>query len=79
MLITNNFNQDPFSPFPVKFTIEDLLPWTKVEPAAGYCNNHFTSHKSSLYMGIGIIFKTIMLVLAGFHRKLILQKLATGP
>ena len=63
VLFSNNLNKHPFSSFTVKFTIKDLFPWTKVKMPVCDCNNNFPSHYSSFNMCIGIIFKTIMLIL----------------
>ena len=48
----------------VEFAVEDLLPRAEIEFTRGYGDNHFATHHLPLYVGIGVVLASaVMMVL----------------
>src|SRR5258708_5502055 len=57
----DDFYEHAFAPPAVKFSIEDLFPWSKVETAGSQCDHDLPAHYLTLEMSICIVLpRTIM-------------------
>ncbi len=63
-LFSDNLYQNTFSSFAVELAVEDLFPRPEVELTLRDCHYHLTAHNLTFKVSIGIIFKTIVTVLA---------------
>jgi hypothetical protein len=55
-LFTNDLDQHPLPPPPVKLPAKDLLPSVKVKPAIGHGDAHLMAHNLAHEVGVGIVF-----------------------
>jgi len=75
-LFSDDFDQHAFAAEAVEFPVEDLLPRSEVEAAVGHGDNNFTAHDTAFEMGVGVVFRTVVTVLAvGVFRGELLQPL----
>ena len=58
------FYQNPFAAFSVKLPVKDLFPGTEIHLSVGHSHYHLPAHQCPFDMGIGIILKSVMFVLA---------------
>lgn len=54
-LLTNDLDQNPLPATPIKFTIENPLPGSKIQPAFRHGNHHLPAHDLPLQMSVGVI------------------------
>jgi hypothetical protein len=74
-LFSDDLDKDFLVPLAVEFSVEDLLPGPEIEFAVRDGTDHFTPHYGPFQMGVGVVFKTVVLVLAvWFFRRKALQK-----
>ena len=62
--LPNNLHQHPFPPHSIKFPVKDLFPGSKVQLSVGNRNHDFSSHDLPFHVCIGIVFVSIVPVLA---------------
>lgn len=55
ILVADDFDQNPFGPASVEFSVEYLLPGAKIELPFGHGHYHFPSHYRSFEVGIAIV------------------------
>src|SRR5262245_35860688 len=57
---SDDLDQHSFLSAAIKFSIEDLLPWTEIQLAVGNGNDDFASHDLAFDVGIRIVFARIV-------------------
>jgi len=67
-LLSNDLHQDALAVPAIKFTVEDLLPQTKVKFTICDRNYHLMAHYLAFHMGISLIFTGV--VVAVINKKL---------
>lgn len=63
-LLTNNLHKQPLLAIAVELVIKDVLPRAEMELAVSDRYNDLPTHDLSFQVGIGVIFKAIVLILA---------------
>ena len=60
--LPDDLHQHPFAPHPIEFAVENLLPRSEVEFAAGDGNYDFSSHYRSFQVGVGVVLVAVVAV-----------------
>jgi len=63
MLLPNNLHQNSLPPSSIKFIVEDVLPWSKVQFTVCDGNNNFSSHDLAFVVCICIVFARAIVVI----------------
>jgi hypothetical protein len=64
-LLSDDFDDDPFGSLPIEFTVEQALPWAKVDPAIGDGQHDLVMQQEIFEVGIAIVFTCLMMAIAG--------------
>ena len=64
-LLTDDLDDDPFGALPIEFTVEETLPWAKVDPAIGDRQDDLVMQQEIFEVGIAIVFTCLMMAIAG--------------
>ncbi len=62
-LLPNDLHQHPLAPPPIEFTVENLLPRTKVEFSIGHGHHRFPAHDLPLHVSVGVVLASIVVAL----------------
>ena len=62
-LLADDFYEDALFAFAVEFAIEDLLPGTEIELAAGDGNDHLPAHDAALEVRVGVVLEAVVPIL----------------
>ena len=64
VLLSDDLHQHAFAAAAIEFSIEDLLPRTKVQASVGDCDDHFATHQLPLDMRVAVIFAGFVMAIA---------------
>ena len=63
LLFTYYLYKSPLLSPTVKLSVEDLLPWSEIQPAVRDGDHYLPSHNLPFHVGIGIVFRIVVSVL----------------
>ena len=64
LLLPNDLHEHPFLAPAVELAVEDLLPWPEVEATGRHGADHLAAHDGALEVGVGVVLRAVVCVLA---------------
>jgi hypothetical protein len=64
-LLSDDFDDDPFGALPIEFTVEETLPWAKIDSAISDRQDDLVMQQEIFEVGIAIVFTCLMMAIAG--------------
>src|SRR5262245_42840555 len=71
----HHLHDDALFAAPVKFGVEDLLPWAQIERAVGNGQRYLMAHDGAFEMRVGVVFAGLMMTIVLARRRKFFQPL----
>src|SRR5436190_3414100 len=72
-LLAHDLDDDALLPAAVELGVEDLLPWTEIQPAVGDRQGHLMAHDGALQVRVGVVFSGLMMAIIEAGRRQLLE------
>src|SRR5713101_2906920 len=73
LLGPHDLDDDAFPALAVELGVEDLLPWSQIEHAAGDRHHHLVAHQGALQVRVGVVFTSLVVLVGQARRRQLLE------